>query len=91
MPDLFQQQGVFPVFFELRFIQLEFRRNFLDFLFIKPVVIVKQFIVELPKFSLTIGSQRCHSGLGGKLVAANREILKNDFDRLGVFLEHLLK
>jgi hypothetical protein len=29
--------------------------------------------------------------LNGKLVAADREIFKNDFDRLGVFLEHLLK
>jgi len=75
----------------LCFIQLEFHRNFLDFLFVKPVVIVKQFIVEIPKFSLTIGSQRCYSGLNGKLVAANREIFKNNFDRLGVFLEHLLK
>ena len=91
MPDLFKQQGVFSVFFKLRFIQLKFGHNFLDFVFIKLVVIFKQFIMEIPKFCLTTGSQRRHSGLDSKLVAANREMFKNNFDSLGVILNHLLE
>lgn len=91
MLDDLQQEGILSVFFKLIFIEFESIGNLLKFFLIELIMIFKKFIVKFPEFPLTTCGKCCQSGRYGEPVAANGKILKDDFNRFRIFLEHLLK
>ena len=79
------------IFLKLQFIQTQLPDDFLDFLISKPVEIIEQSVMELPKLSLPVGSKSDHSGLPGKFVVSERKVLKDELHFLRVFVKHLLE
>jgi hypothetical protein len=89
--NLFFYGRVAKLGLKLRLIELEGAGDLLNFFLVQLAVILEQLVVKLPKFSLGRSRQGSLGGLESEAMIAQREILVNQFDLLGIFLEHLLE